>query len=198
MTDWWSTHVRGERIATLVVPEDAAPGDGSAFADRLADEGWSALVLHCANATSVAQDAAIATLLSIDASRVIDPASTSSDLDWMHRCSGVRELMVEMRRSLSDPETLLDEPAPRYVVELLTRAAQRALPVLITGNGAIAPALVAQRLQRAAIANSMLPIAWTHPAAVAAQQRLDFHPAMELAVALDAERRDRIVRALLD
>ena len=118
--------------------------DGTAAADRAADEGQD-LILLDPDREPPAATCAAAALLGLDP---VGAVGLQPAPDWAERVRVVREGLPACRGLLGEPDTMLrtlDDPDLAWLTGVLTQAAVRGLPVLFGGPAATS-ALVAGRL----------------------------------------------------
>jgi len=142
---------RIDREPACTRPEAAAAFRlGMAIADAEIDAGADLLLpalLGVGHSTPAA--VLIAALTGIDAAAVTGRGSGIDDPSWVVKCAAIRDALRPARKSLADQiELLATSAGPDFaaLTGFLVQAATRKTPVLIDGPGAIACALLAQRI----------------------------------------------------
>ena len=161
---------------------------GMSLADAEADAGADLLLpglLGVGHSTPAA--VLIAALTGSDAASVTGRGSGIDDQSWVLKCAAVRDALRSARKNLADQIDLLAASAgPDFaaLTGFLVQAATRKTPVLIDGTGAIACALLAQRIAFRAPEWFMVADNNPDPGFRKALDRLNLEPLLDFEVRL--------------
>ena len=163
-----------------VAPADGTRATGQAAADAAADEGVDMLVVE-AHGDPCPALSALAALLDVEP---VAAVGTAGGPGWAGQLAAVRTALPRLRPLSGDPEALLDaagDPALSHLAGVVERAALRRTPVLLgSGAGALAAALVADRLQPGTASWLLAGSSGGTPAAQRALVALGLVPVLDL------------------
>lgn len=190
LSSWWRPRSMDRSVAPAWIDLPANIGDplvDGIAAARTATTDGASILIPMVTLDGPRDDRAarsiIAVLTSKEASTVVGQPPGRTDAEWMQQCADVRDLSARLESQRGEPLDLLRTAGSirvSFAVGLLLSAPAQSTSVLLDGTGALAAALVADRIAHRAKSWWAWASTSTDPACAVAADRMMLDPLLDL------------------